>query len=211
MTPLVVVGAGGHGREMLDVVEAINRTKPTFRLIGVVDDCGDRDGLLARRDIRVLGQTASLSEIDALYAIGVGAPEQRRLVDALASSLNMRPATLMHPTVVLGTGLRIGPGFYAAAHAQVTTNVLIGRHVHLNLGATVSHDCILGDYVTLSPGVHLSGAVTIGAGVVLGVGAVVLPGVTIGDHTCVGAGAVVVDDLPPRITAVGVPAKALER
>lgn len=210
-TRLVVVGAGGHGREALDVVEAINRRRPTFELLEVIDDHGDEHGLLARRGIAVVGATALLAETEACYVIGVGSPEGRRKVDALATAAGLEPATLIHPTAVLGSDLRIGPGFVAAAHAQVTTNVTTGRHVHLNIGATVSHDCILGDYVTLSPGCHVSGNVRLGDAVTLGVGAVVRQGITIGAGTFVGAGAVVVDDLPPDVTAVGVPARPRAR
>lgn len=210
-TRLVIVGGGGHGREMVDIVEAINRRNPTFELVGVIDDRGDEYGRLARRGIPVLGDTGFLTNIDAVYAIGVGNPTGRREIDRLAVAAGREPATLVHPTVVLGSDLRLGPGFLAAAYAQVTTNVTVGRHVHLNIGSTVSHDCQLGDYVTLSPGCHVSGNVQLDDAVTLGVGAVVRQGITIGARTFVGAGAVVVDDLPPDVTAVGIPARPLTR
>jgi sugar O-acyltransferase (sialic acid O-acetyltransferase NeuD family) len=210
-TRVVVVGAGGHGREALDVVDAINRCRPTFELVGVIDDHGDELGLLARRGIAVIGSTTFLPEADAQYVIGIGTPDGRRKVDSLASAAGLYPATLVHPAAVLGSDLRIGPGFLAAAHAQVTTNVTLGRHVHLNIAATVSHDCVLGDYVTLSPGSHVSGNVRLGDDVTLGVGAVVRQGIAVGAGTFIGAGAVVVDDLPPEVTAVGVPARPLDR
>lgn len=211
LTPLLLVGCGGHGRELLDVVLAINRREPTFEFLGVLDDGGDRDGLLARRGVSLLGDTSLLATIPAHYVAGVGSPEGRRRVVDVATMHGRQAATLIHPTAVLGSGLRIGPGFVAAANAQVTTNVSIGRHVHLNIGSTVSHDCMIGDYVTLSPGVHVSGGTSIGEGVVLGVGAVVRQGICIGARTIIGAGAVVVDDIPADVTAVGVPARPLGR
>lgn len=209
--PVVVIGCGGHGRELLDIIEAINRTCATFELLGVIDDRGDSEGLLARRNIPMLGDTSLLARIPARYALGIGSPEGRRRLDELARGGSRKPTTLVHPTAVLGSDLRIGPGFVAAAYAQVTTNVSIGRHVHLNIGATVSHDCVLGDFTTLSPGVHVSGGARIGEGVMLGVGAVVRPGASIGSGTIVGAGAVVVEDLPERVTAVGIPAQPLKQ
>lgn len=202
-TPLVVFGAGGHGRELLDVVAML----PEFELLGIIDDAGDSSGHLARRGIPVIGGRDLLAELDAEVALGLGDSARRREIDGLLQEYGRRSPTLLHPTAVLGSDLRIGAGFVAAAGAQVTTNVTIGRHVHLNIGATVSHDCVLEDYVTLSPGCHVSGNVHLGAGVTLGVGAVVRPGVTVGDGTFVGAGAVVVGDLPPAVTAVGVPAR----
>lgn len=208
-TPLVVIGAGGHGREILDIVEAVNRVEPMFELRGVVDDRGDEHGLLARRRVSLLGGVEVLSQLKGSYVIGVSDPDARRALDKQATDAGLVSATLVHPTVVLGSDLSIGPGFVAAAGAQLTTNVTVGRHVQLNIGATVSHDCELGDYVTLSPGSHVSGNVRLGAGVTLGVGAVVRQGVCIGEGTFVGAGAVVVSDLPPGVTAMGVPARPL--
>lgn len=208
-TRLVIIGAGGHGREMVDVVEAINRVHPTFDLLGVIDDRGDVQGLLERRGIAVLGGTAVLATTDAAYAIGIGSPSARQEVDRLASITGRSPATLVHPTAVLGSDLRLGAGLFAGAYAQITTNVTVGRQVHLNIGSTVSHDCVVGDFVTLSPGAHVSGNVQLGDYVTLGVGAVVLPGIAIGARTFVGAGAVVIADLPSDITAVGVPARPI--
>ncbi len=211
MTRLVVIGAGGHGREVCDIVEAVNRRAPAFELIGVADERGDEEGLLARRGITVLGGNEVLTHLDASYLIGVGSPRARRVVDELASAADRKPAILVHPTAVVGSDVRIGPGFIAFPYAVVTNNVTMGRHVHLNIGATVSHDCVLGDYVTLSPGSHVSGNVRLGNEVTLGVGAVARQGVTIGDGACVGAGGVVVNDLPAGLTAVGVPARPMRQ
>jgi acetyltransferase-like isoleucine patch superfamily enzyme len=97
------------------------------------------------------------------------------------------------------------------AGSRFTTNIVAGRHFHVNTNATVSHDCRIGDYVTLSPGCHLSGDVHLDDFVYLGTGAVVIPGVRIGARTMVGAGGVVTRDLPGNVTAVGVPARALTR
>ncbi|MDP8992210.1 MAG: acetyltransferase [Actinomycetota bacterium] len=211
MTRLVVIGAGGHGREVCDIVDAVNRAGSALELVGVVDERGDEQGLLIRRGITMLGGNEVLRSLDASYLIGVGSAEARRAVDELASAAGLEPTSLVHPTAVLGSEVSIGPGFIAFPYAVVTTNVAMGRHVHLNVGATVSHDCTLGDYVTLSPGSHVSGNVRLGDGVTLGVGAVARQGVTVGDGTLVGAGGVVVDDLPPGLTAVGVPARPIRR
>lgn len=206
-TPLVVIGAGGHGRETIDIVEAINHVHPTFHFLGVVDDRGDEFGLLARRKVPLIGGTDMLAAVRASYVIGIGSAEARRRIDEMATGAGLKPVTLIHPTAVLGSDLRLGPGFVAAANAQLTTNVTTGRHVQLNIASTVSHDCQLGDYVTLSPAAHVSGNVRLGAGVTLGAGAVVREGLSVGDGTFVGAGAVVVNDLPGGVLAVGVPAR----
>ena len=207
MIDLVVVGAGGHGRELLDIVEAMNEVGSRFRIRGVVDEVGDPEGLLKRRGIPWLGDNAVLPTIEGLCAIGIGSGKAREKVAARLEEAGLEFVQLVHPTAVLGSDNRIGVGFVAAAQAQLTTNVEVGRHVHINVGATVSHDCRLGDYVTLSPGCHVSGNVTLEGGVTLGVGAVVRQGVVIGSEAIIGAGAVVVSDIPSGVTAIGIPAR----
>jgi acetyltransferase-like isoleucine patch superfamily enzyme len=97
------------------------------------------------------------------------------------------------------------------ARSVLTTDIRLGCNVHLNVGVTVSHDSLISDYVTLGPGVTCCGGVRIGEEADIGAGAIVLPQVEVGTRTVVGAGAVVTMNLPPNITAVGVPAKALRR
>ena len=89
----------------------------------------------------------------------------------------------------------------------MTTNVTLGRHVHINLNSTVGHDCVLADYVTVNPLVAVSGSVTVGADSMLGTHSSVLQGLTIGAAAVVGAGACVVQDVAPSTTVKGVPAR----
>ncbi|WP_239308374.1 acetyltransferase [Frankia sp. Cj3] len=206
-TALVVVGAGGHGRELMDVVEAVNAVRPTYELLGVVDDGQPDLNQLFRREVRHLGPVRLLAEIDAEYVVGIGAPAIRRAVDSMATAWGRQAATLVHPRAVIGRDVLLGSGNVVCALASITTNVRTGRHVHLNIAATVAHDCRLGDYVTLSPGAHVSGTVTLEDDVTIGTGAMVIQGLTIGTGTTVGAGAAVIRSLPAGVVAVGVPAR----
>jgi acetyltransferase-like isoleucine patch superfamily enzyme len=97
------------------------------------------------------------------------------------------------------------------AGARITTNLVAGRSLQVNVNATISHDARIGDYVTISPGCNISGNVRLGDSVYLGTGTMIIPGIEIGPNTIVGAGAVVIHDLPGDVTAVGVPAKPLAR
>ena len=208
-TPLVIVGAGGHGRETLDVVEACNAVSPTYDFVGFCALDADID-LVERRGAIVLGDVDVLRDLDASYVIGIGTSETRRDIEARIAGFGREAVTLAHPAASLGSDIRLAPGVILAAGARVTTNVTLGRHTHLNVNAVVSHDCEIGDYVTLSPGVLVNGTVTLGDGVFLGTGAVVLPGRSIGPWAKIGAGAVVTEDVSAGQTVVGVPARSTD-
>jgi sugar O-acyltransferase (sialic acid O-acetyltransferase NeuD family) len=205
--PLVIVGAGGHGREMLDIVEAINSVEPTYEFLGFVATEADA-ALLSRRDAALLGDLEFVAEHDVAYAIGIGDSATRLRIDHDLRVQGRQAVTLVHPLASTGSDLRFDEGVALAAGARVTTNVSLGRQTQLNINAVVSHDCVIGDGVTLSPGVLINGTVVLGDGVFLGTGAIVLPGRTVGAGARIGAGAVVIDDVAPGVTVTGVPARA---
>jgi len=208
MKRLIIIGGGGHARELLDIVDAVNRVSTVYDFLGFAADVYYDEEEVAARGAKYLGEVASaLAATDAEYAIGIGSAEARHTIDALAISSGRKAATLIHPDSTQGFGVELGAGCVIAAGARLTTHISLGRHVHLNVNSTVSHDVRIGDYVTLSPGVNVSGRVTIGQETTLGVGSRVIERLTIGERTMVGAGATVVTDLPSDVTAIGTPAR----
>lgn len=207
----MIIGAGGHGREVLDVVEAINAVEPLFNVIGFL---ADRDGAhepLARRSVGIIGPTSIIETLDADYIVAIGNPAARADIDQRCMRMGLSTPVLIHPAASIGSDVHLGPGSVVMAGARITTNLVAGRSLQVNVNATISHDARIGDYVTISPGCNISGDVALGDRVYLGTGCVIIPGVRIGAKTMVGAGAVVINDLPSDVTAVGVPAKPLVR
>ena len=205
--PVVIVGAGGFGREVLDVIEAADAVSPRSRLAGFIDDNTRHRRILAARGAELLDGFHDLRASGASYVVAVADPGARRKLVLRAEEAGLVPADVWHPTAVAGAVNTIGEGSVACAHVSITTNITIGTHAHLNLNATVGHDCVFGDFVTVNPGANISGSVELGHGVTIGTGAVIIQGVTVGEGTMVGAGAIVTRDLPAQVVAMGAPAR----
>jgi sugar O-acyltransferase (sialic acid O-acetyltransferase NeuD family) len=206
---VAILGAGGFGREVLDVIEAVTAQSPRSEFIGFVDDHpAHLERLEARGAPLLSGLDDPLLE-GAHYLVGIGNPSVRRHMADRADGAGLTAASIRHPCATFGALTTVGDGMVACAHASVTTNITMGRHVHLNLNSTVGHDCVIGDFVTIYPGANISGSVIIGDGVEIGTGASVIQGVTIGKGTVIGAGAVVTRDLPEHVVAVGAPARPI--
>lgn len=207
MRRLAIIGTGGHGREALDIVHALNAVAPTYEVIGFLDDNREPGSVAHPHQVPVLGPVELAVSLDAAIVVAVGQPAaRRRIVENLG---DFESVSLVHPHASIGSHVAYGDGLIMAAGARVTHAVRIGDHVHLNVDSSISHDCDLGSFITITPGARLSGAVSVGSGVWMGINSSAIQGVTISEDVTVGAGAAVISDLPPGCTAVGVPAEPL--
>lgn len=141
------------------------------------------------------------------YTVGIGNPIVRQRIAETFDNAGFAPATLVHPTVTRGYGVQVGDGSVICAGVRLTTNIVLGPHVHLDLNVTVGHDSALGDYVSVNPLGSISGDCVIETGVLIGVSGVVLNGLTVGAGSTVGGCSCVVRDVPPNMVVKGVPAK----
>ncbi|MET8373491.1 NeuD/PglB/VioB family sugar acetyltransferase [Micromonospora profundi] len=213
-TDVVIVGTGGMGREIFGIVRAINARAsgaPVWQVLGFVDDYPTESSvkLVQRLDVPFLGPSRWLAgqSPDTHVALGVGDPRRRRETDLALQPYRLPAATLVHPAAEIGPDCVFEEGLIALGGARVTTNVVVGRHVHLNQNCTVGHDCVLGDHVSVNPLAAVSGYCRIESGVMIGTTAAVLQGRTVGRDATVGAGAVVTRDVAAATTVKGAPAR----
>ncbi len=210
MIPIVIVGAGGFGREVQQLITDINLSSPDlpFEVLGWIDPKSEKTvgGLPILGD--EIWASTNLSR-SVRYVIAIGSAKRRKQVAAIFDESGFMPHTLIHPRALVGSDCKIGSGSILTAGTILTVNVHLGSHVLVNLNATIGHDTQVGDYCCIQPGAHLSGAVNIASTVEINTGAVILPGKHIGTHAIIGAGAVVTQDCLPHQTYVGVPARVL--
>jgi sugar O-acyltransferase (sialic acid O-acetyltransferase NeuD family) len=212
MQQVVILGAGGFAREVLDIFHALNSVEPAYEVLGFIDEDPRKKGQRLNGS-PVLGGFDSLSSLDRsrIHAIcGVGDTAGRRRFVEKAAPHGLQFCNVVHPDAVLTPFITLGTGVVITAGCILTNQITIGNHVHLNLDCTIGHDCVIDDFVTIAPGAHISGNVRIAAGCDIGTGTAIIQGIKVGEWSIIGAGSVVVEDIPPNVTVVGVPAKVIK-
>ena len=208
--PLLIVGAGGLARETAQAVLAVNEARPTFELLGHLDDDPARQGTMVD-GIPVLGPVDAVADHpDALVVVATGRPtdytSRCRLVNRLALD-DDRAGTVVHPAASVAASASIGPGSVLLAGVTLTAAVTVGRHVAVMPGTVLTHDDRVDDFATLAAGVLVAGGVHVHEGAYIGAGARIREGLSIGAWALVGMGSLVTRDVPAGELWFGAPAR----
>jgi len=184
---VVIVGAGGHGKVVLDILRAAGRDRPMGFL--------DADPALVGSTIHglpVLGQINLIPKLKSQRIAGA--------IVAIGDNL----ARHQSPTAKLGKNVVIAAGAVVGPDAVISDSVII------NTGALIDHECRIDQAVHICPGAALAGRVQVGEMSFVGLGCRIIQCLIVGRQATVGAGAVVIEDVPELATVVGVPARVIK-
>ena len=203
--PILIIGAGGHGRVVADLIRARGGDLKGFL---------DQDNALHDQQVAgvpVLGNDHLLSTFapgDVTLANGVGAvaslATRTQLFTRLTAAGYVFDA-LIHPRSIVSASATVSAGAQVMAGAIVQAGAQISENAIINTGATV--DRRVGSHVHVAPGVILCGNVQLGEGCYVGAGSTIIQGVRVGAGAFIAAGSVVVADVAAAARVAGLPAK----
>ncbi len=212
----VIMGAGGFGREvyawLLDLIRH-GVCQPTeqvqWTISGFIDDAIDALDSFA-------GLPPIISAIDTFepdehtYVVcAIASPQAKKVLSQKLLSKGAVFFTLIHPTAVIGTRVRIGTGCVICPFTVLSTDLEVCDFVTINSSCTIGHDTLISDYCTLSGHCDVTGGVKLLEGAFLGSHAVIVPKVVVGEYAVVGASSVAIRKVEPGVTVFGVPAKRI--
>ena len=210
MKNLIIIGAGGCGREVLQWAKDINKAEPRWNIKGFIDDSSSA---LEGKDCSV----EIISGIDDYeimpddeFLCCIGTSDVREEITERLKSKGAVFTTLVHPTAVIADTCTLGEGVIIYPYALISDNAKIGAGCIINMHSTVAHDSVLGDYCTVSAHCDITGACTLGKRVFLGTTAHVVPGTSVGDGAYICAGSTVMTRLRPGTKVLGNPAKIVK-
>jgi sugar O-acyltransferase (sialic acid O-acetyltransferase NeuD family) len=212
MEKIVIVGASGHAKVVIDIVEQAG----CFEIAGLVD----RDSVIGSRvcGYPVLGREEQLPALardhdllGLLIAIGDNYVRSQ-VADRVGGTCPGLPlVSAVHPRATIARDVTIGAGTVIMAGAVVNPGCKIGLGCILNTNSSLDHDCRMDDFSSLAPRVAIGGNCRIGSHSAIGIGTTVIHGISICEHVVVGAGSTVLGDVMPCHVVYGTPARVIRR
>ncbi len=202
---IVIIGAGGQGRVVLDIL----RNNHQFEVIGFLDSDRSLHGKYVDK-VPVLGDM-SLLETFSTRGIGgtivaIGDNNVRCQFARIINSHGINLINAIHPSATIAQNANIGKNVVIAQGANICAHVTIEDSVICNTGCIIEHESYIHEGAHICPGVKLAGHVTVEQRAFVGIGSTVIQNITLGEASVVGAGAVVLKNVAPETTVVGIPA-----
>lgn len=196
MQKIIIVGAGGFGREVAWVIERVNQLRPQWEIAGFSDD----DLSKAAQVTLIAPFLGCIAEVveqpqGCCYICAIGSNQSRKRLMAQFATAGWEAVTIIDPSAVVASGVEIDAGSYVGVHSVISTGSQLGCGCIVNHNVTVGHDVIVGPYAQICPGVRVSGGCAIGEGALLGSNSCTIPGKKMGAWSTLGAGGVLLTDL----------------
>ncbi|WP_281980537.1 acetyltransferase [Tenacibaculum mesophilum] len=174
MRKIAIVGAGGLGREVLGILESINKGERYWDIIGFFDDSSHGELI---NGLPIIGNMDSINQINEELAIiiGIGNPNVKEKIISIIKKASINFPAILHPTVEVYSEniVSLGKGIVIGANSVFTTNISIGDFVYINTSSIISHDTKIGEYSMIMPTVSISAGATIGKKVYIGNGTII--------------------------------------
>ena len=209
MKDIIIVGASGFGRELVQWIEDINENNPQWKILGFIDDNPNAlNG--CRCDYKIIGSIKDWQPKPTEYfACALAFPEVKSKIVTMLKDKGAKFATLIHPTALVNKYAEIGEGVIMTPRSNVNADAKVGNFVSI-LGSGVGHDAVVGDWSTLSGRCSINGHVQIGEKVYIACGVSIAPSKKVGDGATVGIGSVVISNVKAGTKVFGNPAKKID-
>jgi len=206
---ILIVGASGFGRELLQWIKDINANERNWNIMGFLDDnLNALDGYEC--DYRVIGRIVDWTpSSDEVFALAIANPQVKVKIVETLTEKGAEFATVIHSTARVLPFARYGKGLVMYPGSCIGPNCIVGDYVTL-LSSVLGNDVVVEDYSTISSLCGILGHVHIGKRVFIAGNAVIVPSKIVGNDVYVGAGSVVIRNVPAGKKVFGNPAKIFD-
>ena len=208
MDCVIIVGAGGFGREAYYLIQAINEIKAQYEIVGFLDD--NPNALEGKKiDSPIIGRIDEWTPCgDEVYVMGIASPKIKEVIANTLISKGATFITLIHPAALVNRDAIIGTGCVISGRSSIGALAQIGNFVHV-AGSMIGQDAEIGDFSTTTGYANITNA-KLGKRVFVGSHAVILNGRKVGDDAFICAGSIVFHNVKPGCKVFGNPAKRLD-
>lgn len=211
MNKIVLIGAGGHCKVIIDILKSMKK----YEVVGILDNKNKSKYLL---DVPIIGDDTLLNELflkgikNAFICIGaLNNINIRNNIYENLKKIGFKLPVLIHEKSIVSEYAKLGEGTCVMPGAIVNAGSIIKENCIINTGSIIEHDCLISSNCHVSPNVVLGGQTTIESNCHIGIGSTIIQGINVGENVTIGAGAVVVNNIEANSVAIGVPAKVLRR
>lgn len=209
---IVLIGAGGFGREVAaNLIGAINWRKPTYELLGFLDDGPQFSAGMTIDGHPWLGNHKWILDHkdDVVCTCTIAKAPVKKQIQSELMRQGVKFESIIEQTAYIAPSSKIGPGCVFYGGVKISINCNIGAGVLFNSDVNVGHDVTIGDYTSIMPDSGISGDCHVGSEVEIGGHAFIVPGRKIGDGAKVAAGSIVFSNVKAGTTVLGNPAKRM--